>query len=163
MKKSLLTAYGSPLTNIIIEETAGIDRTNEPVTVGIPFPKGMLKDTSVLGLMDPESGHLPLQTKILATWPDNSLKWVLLDFQTSIKAQATNELSLIEDESENTPSNHPNISVEEGKDYLRVNTGATSFFVNRNVFKPFETVVIDATELLDPKKSRTILTVEDGT
>ena len=71
-------------TKIIIEEYAGFDRVNEPVTMGMPFPCGLIRDTSALTITDPENGLIPLQTQIIATWPDDSAKWVLLDFQVSV-------------------------------------------------------------------------------
>ena len=148
---------------IIIEEYAGIDRTNEPVTVGIPFPKGLLTDASVLSLIDPEQGHLPLQKQVLATWPDNSPKWVLLDFQVSAKARTTKKLQLNWGESEIFSDNQVSISTEEGKEYFVVDTGVGAFSINTKIFKPFEQVVIDGNEILDSIKTKTLLTDEVGT
>ncbi len=54
-----LTAHNLPLT-IIIEETAGIDRIEEHVTFGIPFPVSMLKDESKLRLYDSNDSPLSL-------------------------------------------------------------------------------------------------------
>ena len=46
-------------------EPDGIPRTNEPITMGIPFPKGRFyeNDLETICLMDPTEGALPIQTK----------------------------------------------------------------------------------------------------
>ena len=45
-----------------------------PVTFGVPFKQGALKDPSSLYL----NGN-PLQVKVNARWQDNSVKWALFD------------------------------------------------------------------------------------
>src|SRR5262249_45419587 len=47
-----------------------------PVSVGVPFPQGVLGSKTALRLSDPTD----LQTRVLERWRDGSLKWVLLDF-----------------------------------------------------------------------------------
>jgi len=51
-----------------------------PVTAGVPFARGALKDGRSV-LLTAGSRQLPLQTEVLARWPDKSVKWLLLDFQ----------------------------------------------------------------------------------
>jgi len=149
-------------TPIIIEEYAGIDRINEPVTVGIPFPKGLLRDSSKLSLIDPDDGPIPIQTQVLATWPDNSPKWILLDFQASVNACITKELELTLVDSEINFEHQNKIEIEEVEDFLKVNTGATTFYLNTNVFKPFERVTTDGNEILDDKNTKVVLTDDSG-
>ena len=61
-----------------IKEAAGVARRSYPVTHGCPFPKGALKDANEVRLTAGEA-ELPLETTMLATWPDGSIKWLLLD------------------------------------------------------------------------------------
>ena len=51
-----------------------------PVTGGIPVARGALKDESAVRLLAGDH-EVPLQTEVLAWWPDGSVKWLLLDFQ----------------------------------------------------------------------------------
>lgn len=51
-----------------------------PVTGGIPFGRGELTDVTRVRVSD-EERELPLQTEVLARWPDGSVKWLLLDVQ----------------------------------------------------------------------------------
>lgn len=147
---------------IIIQEYAGIDRINETVTVGIPFPKGLLKDISKLSLTDPDNGPIPVQTKVLAIWPDNSLKWILLDFQASVNAKTTKQLELKWDDSYSLDY-RPQIAFEEGEDFLQVDTGPAKFFINTKSFKPFDNVIIRKNKILDSNNSRIVLTDDSGT
>src|SRR6516164_8751796 len=53
---------------------------SHPVSLGIPFPKGMLDSTDAITLADARGRVVPLQTAPLARWSDGSIKWALLDF-----------------------------------------------------------------------------------
>ena len=53
-----------------------------PVTGGIPFARGQLKSTDAVELLRNDE-PVPVQTEVLATWPDGSVKWLLLDFQAT--------------------------------------------------------------------------------
>ncbi len=147
-------------TTIILEESEGIDRINEPVTVGIPFPIGFVQDASNLNLQDPEGNHIPLQTQVLTNWPDGSSKWVLFDFQASVEADTIRELTV--DESETASEKPFQISVEENKNDFLIDTKAASFLINTKVFKPFDRVVVRGKDILDGQESRTVLTDESG-
>ncbi len=162
MEDLLATSNYMPLTTITVEESGGIDRINEPVTIGIPFPEGRLYKASKLVLHDSMYACLPLQTQVLAAWPDKSLKWVLLDFQTAVKANSTRELELILDESGTVSDKQMYISAEENPNYFFVDTKAAAFFVNRDIFRPFDRVIVGGKEIIDIQKSRTVLTGESG-
>jgi hypothetical protein len=51
-----------------------------PVKIGVPFPRGVLDSKEAVWLMDSEGRFVPLQTEVLAYWPDKSIQWLLLDF-----------------------------------------------------------------------------------
>src|SRR5262245_5475074 len=59
---------------------APIDIAGQPVTVGVPFPRGALRDLATLRLADDIGKLVPLQTKPLARWSDGSVRWLLIDF-----------------------------------------------------------------------------------
>src|SRR5947209_3655353 len=52
----------------------------EPVTVGVPLPRGFLTQAGAVGLFDHAGRQVTLQSLPLAHWPDGSVKWLLLDF-----------------------------------------------------------------------------------
>ncbi len=162
MEDLLATSNYMPLTPITVEEIGGIDRINEAITIGIPFPQGRLYKAAKLVLHDSMYACLPLQTQVLAEWPDKSLKWVLLDFQTSVKAKSARELELILDESGTVSDKQTYISAEENPNYFFVDTKAAVFFVNTDIFRPFDRVIVGGKEIIDIQKSRTVLTDESG-
>ena len=73
---------------LLIEAADFIERRREPVTSGIPWPCGRLQDPARLVLRDERGRAVPLQTRALDRWPDGSVRWLLLDWQASLKGTA---------------------------------------------------------------------------
>lgn len=70
-----------PLT---VTEDSGVRRIGQPVSSGIPLPRGQLWDDAGLRLLNADGVEVPLQTEVLARWPDDSIRWVLLIFQADL-------------------------------------------------------------------------------
>jgi hypothetical protein len=52
-----------------------------PIVCGLPFPKGKIKDTKSLNVIDSTGKTIPCQFNITATWlKDKSIRWLLLNF-----------------------------------------------------------------------------------
>src|SRR5712664_937192 len=79
---------------ILIEAPEPKVRHREPVTCGIPWPKGMLHDPNYLVLRDEKGDSVPLQTRILDRWPEGSVRWLLLDWQATVNGDARVRLSI---------------------------------------------------------------------
>src|SRR6516162_5985930 len=58
-------------------------RRGEPVSCGIPWPRGVLTDPSKLWLSDSRGQAAVLQTRVLDRWPDGSVRWLLVDWQAT--------------------------------------------------------------------------------
>ena len=69
-----------------VEETTGITRQNYPLTRGVPLPQGAVAGVENLSLQDAQGRDVPVQVRILGCWPDESAKWVLVDFQADVEA-----------------------------------------------------------------------------
>ncbi len=67
---------------ITVYERAGVEFTR-PVTGGVPLPEGAAPRGAAFSLQDEAGIDIPLQTSVLARWQDDSVRWVLLDFQSS--------------------------------------------------------------------------------
>ena len=66
-------------------------RNREPVTVGVPFPKGLTTARTV-EVISPDGSTVPCQWRALDNWSDGSARWVLLDFQVDChEGEATKE------------------------------------------------------------------------
>ena len=61
---------------ITIKERDGINRVKEPVSIGIPFSKGILYNTDLIYVVDNKENRIPIQTEVLTRWHDkkNSIK-----------------------------------------------------------------------------------------
>ena len=55
-------------------------RRGEPVSVGLPWPRGAVADETFFQLIGPDGSPQVLQTNVLDRWPDGSVCWCLFDF-----------------------------------------------------------------------------------
>jgi len=68
----------SKLASITLEP-AGLSSFPQPISFGLPLPKGLVKDAQKL-VLSFRGELIPFQCTPLLYWPDGSLKWVLCDF-----------------------------------------------------------------------------------
>lgn len=64
---------------LLLDRLAGGNRV-EPITTGVPFPRGLLAEMEDLALVDAGGDSVPSQWQVLSRWPDGSIQWSLLDF-----------------------------------------------------------------------------------
>jgi YetA-like protein len=94
-------------------------RRGEPVTVGLPWPRGAVKDDRCLRLIGPDGTEQVLQTKVLDRWPDGSVRWCLFDFLATWDGKFSGEAQSSEPsaasgyrvEVRNETSNHPSDAI----------------------------------------------------
>jgi len=114
---------------ISVLEPLGIDRPRHPVTLGIPFPQNALKNEHELRL-EIDGAPVFLQTRTMLTWPDGSVKWVLLDFQADLRVGRDSRCRLFygdgvaPEQREETA-----ITVRRNGDGLEISTGPLTFTV----------------------------------
>lgn len=64
----------------IPNDVAAVQR-GVPMTVGVPFPRGVLLDETHLRLLDEQGRMIPLQTRVTSRWSRfGSIRWVQCDF-----------------------------------------------------------------------------------
>ena len=105
-----------------VTEPSGIGRQNWPVTSGIPFAEGVLKQAGQVALTDSAGKPVPLQTHVLAAWPDGSVKGLLLDFQATLGPGQTQAFTLKYGEGAGTGVAGNSMAAELA-DHIEVNTG----------------------------------------
>ena len=71
-----------------VENPTTYARRGWPVTSGIPFPQGELISVDNIRILDGQGLEIPSQIGELAMWQDGSIKWVLVDFQADVEAEA---------------------------------------------------------------------------
>lgn len=116
------------LVELQVSEPAAHARTSVPVTSGVPFSQGLLAADAELTLYT-EGQQLPLQTKVLATWPDGSVRWLLLDSQLTLAAEQTRTMQLKE---EMPPAIADPLLVQVEPAVITVDTGPLRVEIPRN-------------------------------
>ncbi|MDP7032264.1 MAG: hypothetical protein QF904_08210 [Gemmatimonadota bacterium] len=140
----------APLSvRLIARETAGFARIAEPVTIGVPLPRGRVREAGHLRLRSTEGDAIPLQVKAQDHWSDGSIRWVLLDFAAGAPSRGEAEFFLTVDDGPPAPDG-PEIKANKTGDGLFVDTGAAAFLMARGPFDPFRSVRADGVEMLDP-------------
>jgi hypothetical protein len=129
----------------------------QPVTVGVPLPRGLLADAAGLGLLDAAGEPVPLQAAVTARWPDGSARWVLLDFVLGPVPEGRPVWTL-----HHAPAATPTetaVRIAEDDDAIRIDTGAAVFHLDRADLLPLRRVVLDGHDLLAAAR----LVFTDGT
>ncbi|MCK5505542.1 MAG: hypothetical protein KAJ10_10290, partial [Thermodesulfovibrionia bacterium] len=144
-----------PLTvhEALRKEVSGIDRTGEHVTVGIPFPEGVLREKDDIPQLS-LTGVDDYQFRTLAEWPDGSVKWALVDFQTDLLAgESNNDIKIVRGDG-NSSKNY--IARNKG-DKIIVDTGIMDVEIRKKGFNLFDRVVIKGKEIVKREKSKGIV------
>jgi len=113
-----------------VAEPAGVARSNWPLVVNVPFPRGALRDRSSLSLRRGARG-LPTQVQLLASWPDGSVRWVRIDSSISLRPHETAKLTVVR--APGTPPERP-LTIAKTARAIEVNTGAVHFRIPRDRF-----------------------------
>jgi len=131
----------------------------QPVTVGVPFPCGVLTDDRLLSLADSSGHHVPLQTTPLAHWPDGSVKWLLLDFIVGAAVPGEDGWSLELHPGATPRPAEPDrrLGVEVTGHAIVVGTGSAFFTLDRDILAPILQVEIEGKPILNALRSQTTL------
>lgn len=144
-----------PLTiqESIVSGQTGVNRTNEPVTVGLPIPDSAnLNNINQLGM----SGATAWQFKQLATWPDGNLKWALVDTEASLTAGGTNTAYTLTTGSGNSAGS--NLGTDNGTT-ITVATGTATFTIQKANHDYLHQVNIGGTNLLGSESPQGLILV----
>ncbi|HMB68764.1 MAG TPA: hypothetical protein VKU85_05610, partial [bacterium] len=131
-------------------ETAGIRRSREPVTAGVPLPRGLIRDVGELAV---RCGERPVPAQIQATerWPDGSVRWALLDLAVDAEPHATVDVHVTARSGEDAPAGDPVVRVSEAGSALFVDAGAAQWSVAPLGPFPFRDARAGGTERLSPE------------
>lgn len=133
-----------------VDETSGTDRYQDPVTSGVPIPKSEnLTGTGSLAVTDSGDRAVPAQFTVEARWggsPDDTskpIKWVLVDFATSVKSNDTATYNLTNSGGNTQPRNAVSISRDAGSGDYTVSTGVAKYLISTSSFDLFKQVYVD--------------------
>lgn len=139
------------LLSIEVHEPHGLVRSQWPLTVGVPFPQGKLRDVSQFTLVEGEA-PIPTQTRALSRWPDGSVRWLLLDWQSDFSPRQVRHFHA-GTARHATAARHP-LTVTNREDGVAVDTGVLQFIVPKNHFAIVDQVRIGGgTAVIGPVSS----------
>jgi hypothetical protein len=127
-------------TPLMLVEEAGVARIHAPARAAIPLPDGALR--SPAGAMRGPGGPAPTDLRVLARWPDGSIRWLEARFATSIGA-AEHQAWVFDSTLSESPEPEAVITVSEHDDRVDVATGSLRFSVRKDRFDPLANVVYD--------------------
>jgi len=133
--------------DISIKEDKNISRESCPTRIGIPFPSSELFSTSELELIDNNGLSIPFQVKVTARWFDKSIRWILIDFHTSINSLELISYALIKSKNKASVVSNLSIQITERNKNILINTGTAEFVIDKKYFRPFNEISIDGTPL----------------
>lgn len=125
---------------VLVEEHASVDRTDEPVTLGIPLAPGVLVPGGPVRLVDPDGQPVRAQMRPLSVWEDGSVRWLRCAFAADVAADAT-ATYVLEPGVAHTPSSP--LIVVEAAGVITVDTGPLRFEVSTSAFDLFRAVDLD--------------------
>lgn len=114
------TAQSVPATiPVHVTEVGGIRRTQFPVTVRVPFPRGALRDPVNVKLLNNQT-EVPSQASAETRWPDGSVQWLSLDLNATIGPNESQTYSLQYGDGVKSESAVRGLSVVEDADGIQV-------------------------------------------
>ncbi|WP_058308042.1 exo-rhamnogalacturonan lyase family protein [Gracilibacillus massiliensis] len=126
-----------------------------PITWGVPWKKGELKNSSEVRLANDNKKHYQLQSKNLAYWPDGSVKWT--KHSANIPYQSLKNLSLTIQKS---PSHLKRSTfIKEISNGWQVRSGRLTCFIPKDGEDWIQDVSIDQKKLIE--KGTLILALEE--
>ena len=152
-----------PLSCRLVDGESAVHRRLEPVTCGIPWPPDFLRDDSGLVLVDHDGAVVPLQARVLERWPDDSVRWLLLDWLATTDGD---RVYRVRPGAAQSPGSSvvPRLSVQTEKDppAIIVDTGVTTFRVDRKGSFFFREVRTGKLDALDCGHSQLLATDDAG-
>ncbi|MBI4518695.1 MAG: hypothetical protein HY699_23105 [Deltaproteobacteria bacterium] len=132
-----------------VHELHGLARSAWPVTTGVPFPRGQLRDATTLAVRPAGGTAVAFQSRVLSRWDDGSVRWLLADFPASVGAHGTQAYHITSGGAAvAAASAAARVQVQEQPGAIAVDTGPLRFKVPRSRFAILEDAQLDRHSLL---------------
>ncbi|MFA5911166.1 MAG: hypothetical protein WC815_20515 [Vicinamibacterales bacterium] len=132
-------------------------RLCEPVTMGLPFPAGLVREPRQLALENDEGRPVPLQARVTEHWGDGSIRWALLDFQIT-GPYAPHRRWTLRIGPADPPASASRLAIEVASRHVGVDTGAAQFIIRNGAAFPFASVTSGGHQVLDAATSGLLAT-----
>lgn len=135
------------MNTLYFEKISKYDRPSEPVMVSIPFQSGKLHDPEEFTILDGDSS-LPIQTRVLATWPDGSIKWMIVHYQPDLPGNQDKTMKFELRPQRKQPEPKSVVVLNDSDDGIRIDTGPLNFLIPRDGFMPITDVSLNQNTIL---------------
>ncbi len=133
-----------------------------PVSQGVPFPRGALGSADHARVLDDAGAEVPSQVNVTSRWPDDTVKWLLLDFQADIPEGGEARYAL-EFGTEVTRAEVPDpLAVTATEEAMTVDTGALKVRFDRANFALLGEAWLGDERITDVEGAGIVLTDLDG-
>jgi len=112
------------------------------VSGGVPFAMGQFQSSMAVRLQDLGGTLWPIQTRVLATWEDGSVKWLLVTTRVPLNARSR-QLWLEYGPSVRADQVESPLRLEDTPEAVIVTTGPLRFSVSKRRFTLFESAAVD--------------------
>ncbi len=150
----------APLT-VSIPATPNRGVLCEPLTFGMPFPAGLVRDESDIHLHDDASRVTALQARATERWPDGSIRWALLDFLLTGAPAPERQFSVRLGAAGPQPAAPP-LTIDAAARKITIDTGVASFVVKTGPAFPFASVHVLGVPALGAAGCAFVTTTPDG-
>lgn len=140
-----IAGAAAPPVTVTVREPDGVARQHWPLTVSVPWPRGGLQKSDAVAVRDESGAALPVQARVLSSWPDGSTRWLLVDTQLDLGPRQERKLRVERGAAATHP--HGSLVVSNGGAGVEVDTGALRFRVPRDHF-----AILDALHLVGEKR-----------
>lgn len=150
---------------IHLDECHGIARDCEPIRIGVPLPRGCLRDPARTAITDAGGRLVPHGARPLALWSDRSVKWLLIDALVPAAASCRNSLqmtALLQHEPAASDS-EPRLWIKSTGSQVEVDTGRLRASFRKGNGSLLSGVSIDGVEMLRGDGARLRIVDRAGT
>ena len=137
------------MSTIHFDKLSMHDRKQEPISIGIPFAEGQLKDVVDFGVKNGDD-VVPVQVDVTGTWDDGSVKWLTAYFEADLPGNLAHDLAFACDGSIANPIPEQVVLVTEKSEGVEIDTGVLQVVCAREGFDLFRQVVLNGKEILGP-------------
>ena len=131
-----------------VTEPAGLARRAEPVSGGMPLPRGRFKKDQPFAVFAADGREIPSQVLPMVVDPDGTVRWVLVDFADDIAAGARKRYTLRAVRPGVRPRSPVKVTRTAGG--VTVDTGKLRFSISsRKPFSLFSTVEVAGRRVVD--------------
>lgn len=118
-------------------------RLNEPVTLGVPLPRGFARLPGELAIYDSSGVRQSVQSAAVEHWNDGSIRWARVDFRATTGTSGRARYWLARADAATQPgAPAPAVSVHARHDAVLIDTGAALFTVREGGRFPIHRVVL---------------------